>query len=267
MKLFIPFFILIITHSHSRAISNDTLVLRINFIFIQKSDGTGNFIKEDSLQNDYLNKAVERLNDLISLKLKTVPRSDCISNHTLNDSGIRFRLNKILEVKNDSLWDNEQDRNYKHCPDRRRWYLLKTQQILDSLLEPEDQGINIYFTVSAKHHDYVINAVDTIEERFPQFACSMFPSKYLKDFSVVHFPNSYLKYLFMKQFPYEWGYGTLGRGLAHELGHSLGLQHVKTCGNIMDGKGTTNRKNLTDSQIELARKNILSTNLSRYLDH
>ena len=266
MKIILPLFILISSIKGLNAEPEDTLSLRINFILLQKSNGEGNFRLIDSLNMDYLNKSVEHLNNLYAFKRRAFPDTSCGRTHSYADSKIRFRLNKVIEIMNDSLWDNEQDKNWKNCPDRQRWYLLRLQKELDSTLNKENPGINIYLTVSATFYDYVINCEDTIEEKFPSHACSMYPSNNLNDFSVVHMPNTFLKYLFMQQFPYEWGWGTLGRGLAHELGHSLGLSHVYSCNNIMRGSGSTQRKSLDDRQVDKARNKILNTNLLKYLD-
>ncbi|QNL21576.1 hypothetical protein HZR84_06375 [Hyphobacterium sp. CCMP332] len=250
--------------SHSR--SFDTLTLRINFIIIQKNDGGDNFQLGDSLHMAYLKNSVERLNQLYSFKKSVYDDSTCNVRHTYKDSGIRFRLSQIIEIKNDSLWDNDQDKNWSRCPNRKKWYLLDLQDSLDWIIPKSEQGINLYLTVSKSDFNKNDFEGESIEENFSQVACSMFPSSDSSDFSVVHFPNAYLKYLFMKQHPYEWGINTFGGGLAHELGHSLGLVHDKTCNNIMNGAGTVKRKNLNDIQVEKARNNILHKNLKKYIE-
>ncbi len=260
--LFIP-----ISSAHSHYRSPDTLTLRINFIIVQKSNGADNFQISDSLHMAYLQNSVERLNELYSFNLSIRSDSSCHARHTYNDSGIRFRLNQIIEIKNDRLWDNDQDKNWSRCPNRKKWYLLDLQDSLDGIIPKSEQGINLYLTVSKS--DFNKNDFDSeiIEENFSQIACSMFPSSDSSDFSVVHFPNAYLKYLFMKQHPYEWSINKFGGGLAHELGHSLGLVHDKSCHNIMNGAGRAKRKNLNDIQVEKARNNILNKNLKKYLDN
>ncbi len=266
MRVIFIISVLCLNYLSSIAEKFDTLELRVNFIIIQKSDGSGNFNAEDSLHNDYLNRSIKQLNDLYAFKYSLFPDSTCLKNHNYKDSGIRFKLNKIMEIQNDSLWDNDQDKNWSRCPNRKSWYLLNLQKQLDSIIPTSEQGINLYLTVSQSDIQKVYSRADTIEGDFSQIACSMFPSSDSSDFSVIHYPNAYLKFLFMQQFPYEWGIGTFGRGLAHELGHSLGLSHTKSCNNIMDGAGTIKRKNLNDNQVEKARKNIQNTNLKKYLD-
>ncbi len=264
MRLIVAILLLLVFAGNKT--SEELLTIRINFILLQKNDGSGNFNENDSLHLTFINNSVQRLNELYALEHRNIPDSSCLSNHTFADSGIRFRLHKIIPIRNDNLWNNDNDKNWSKCPDRKKWYLVGLQNELDSVLPDQDKGINIYLSVSECHYNENILAFDSCAGNFSEVACSMFPSTDTNAFSVLHYPNVFLKYHFMKDYPSQWAYGTFGRGLAHELGHSLGLTHVKSCNNIMDGAGSVNRKNLSDRQIELARKNIKSSNLKRYLD-
>lgn len=247
-------------------VPGDTLRLRINFIIIQKEDGSANFdtARQDHMQ--YLGDAVQILNDAYAFKYRKLKDSSCMAKCTYQDSGIRFRHHKTVIIRDDSLWNNDLDINYHKCPNRNRWLWLGLQRHLDSIISAEDKGINIYFTVSKKQFEIQDTVTGYNYDGFLQSACSMFPSMDSTEFSAVHHPNAFLKYRFMQNHPYQWGVGSLGRGMAHELGHSLDLRHVYDCDNIMNNRGSKGRTSLQDSQVDLARKKIFSTNLIQYLD-
>jgi hypothetical protein len=240
--------------------------MRINFIIIQRADGSANFDTANQAHMQYLEDAVLRLNEAYAFKYRDLKDSMCLAKCRYEDSGIRFRVHKILIFRDDSLWNNDLDINYHKCPSRTRWLWLGLQRHLDTTLAVEDKGINVYLTVSEKHFLIQDTIPDYHYEGFPQSACSMFPSNDTTEFSAIHHPNAFLKYRFMQNHPYQWGIGTFGRGMAHELGHSLGLRHVFSCENIMDNHFKKGRTGLDDAQVEYARRKILSTNLKQYLD-
>lgn len=245
----------------------DTLTLRVNFILLQKEDGSGNFDTSNAEHMQYFEDVMYVVNDLFSLN-RRIGKIDtaCYADQQFKDSGIRFRLNKIISYQNDSLWNNEHDKNASKCPSRKNWYLLGLQNHLDSIIPPEEQGINVYFSTTECNYNDQILGLDSCS--IPQFnaACSMFPSEREEDFSVIHSPNVYLKYEFMKDYPYEWGVTTFGKGLAHELGHSLYLFHYGKCQNLMNTASAKERFNLEDHQIKRARNAALNLNIKKYLD-
>jgi hypothetical protein len=265
MKRFLFLFLFVVSLS-IHAQDFDVLTLRLNIILLQKNDGSGNFNKNDSLHMDFFQKSVEKLNEFYAFDHRQEMDSICEEKSKYRDTGIRFRLNEVLEIRDDYYWNNDNDKNWCMCPSRTNWYLLPLQKKLDSVTSKEEKALNIYLSVSECNYNDIILKGDSCEKKLSKVACSMFPSKDSTTFSLYHSPNAFIKYEQMNAHPYYWSYGTFARTMAHELGHNLGLTHVKTCDNIMNGGGSVNNRVLTDVQVEKARQNILKSNLKQYLD-
>lgn len=265
-----------------------TIVIRVNFIFMQRSDGTGNFQQNNTEHQALINDLINEMNTTFSSMTDPHDAKCYTGSDFIADAKIKFEVNKIY-YKDNFGWDNSNDNasNY-YCPafpfDGSYWYLNH----IDSLIvnNPSIQrGINIYFTENYNNYfDLIVNRT-TNNNNGNGVACSQFPS--FTDFkrtSKLHCPNIYTKYWWMKNIgPSEynqpwnnvmrgWYISSLGRGLAHELGHSLWLYHncqyygVNQCYySIMNQNGTYPRNYLPPSEVGRIHAALSLSNLRAFV--
>jgi len=251
----------------------------LNFIFLQRSDGSGNFQENDAKHQDLLNDAIDILNATYS-NIVNLHDSTCYSGKDyVPDAKIFFDVKKFY-IRDDYGWNN---RRGNVCPEF-PWYLdYLDSQIIDN---PDiRRGINVYFTEdSAVYSDMVINrSINTIAA--PGVSCSQFPS--FTDFtrsSRVHIPNMFTKFWYMENIcpsvynqPWDpvirgW-FLSLGRSLAHELGHSLWLFHdspyygANQCPySIMNQNGLGSRNYLPPSEIGRIHASMALSNIRTFVD-
>jgi hypothetical protein len=245
--------------------------VRLNFIFLQRDDGTGNFSESNPEHQQMLNDIVSRMNSLMA-NLNT---SSCggINSH----AKIQFEVNKLY-IKDAYLWNNENDHKTFKCPDRINWYLKnKAFEIDHDSTIPK--GIDVFFTNGLTA--YTSNVINNDSAyRGANYACSTFPSDNLDDGSYIHMPDAYIKYFWMKnratiQFNqpwipvvYSWYVGLAGT-IIHELGHSFNLVHDLTCTNhnIMDPSGapTSFHDYLSDTQLARINRSLSVTNVRKFV--
>ncbi len=157
------------------------------------------------------------------------------------DTRIRFIANKIY-IRNNYWWNNNCKGEYVNgvCPTTSLWRLYDLdQQIVNNPSIP--RGINIYFTEDSFNYRHLIDLQDLQDPAIfygNSAACSQLPS--YTDYnrtSKVHELDIYSKYWWFQNLyapangvPWDRqrkAYANLiGRGLAHEIGHSLSLEHV-----------------------------------------
>lgn len=235
--------------------SNSTSkVVKLNFIFVQKDDGTGNFQQGDPEHKQIYNDILTAMNSTL------INMNTAACGGTTVDTKIQFEMNKIY-IQDTYLWNNDHDLNTYKCPDRYNWYLKDLAQQIDN--DPSiPKGIDIFFTCGGTAYTANIINNDSLY-RGVNYACSMFPSLNINDGSYVHMPDAFIKYYWMKHFAtiqygepwipvvYGWYVGSMANALNHELGHSFALGHDYTCTghNIMDNAGISARDFMTDPQI------------------
>ncbi|MCK9424280.1 MAG: hypothetical protein M0Q38_16965, partial [Bacteroidales bacterium] len=245
-------------------------VVILNFIFVQKDDGTGNFQQGDPEHEQIFNDI------LIAMNSTLINMNIAACGGTTVDTKIQFEMNKIY-IQDTYLWNNDHDLNTYKCPDRYNWYLKDLAQQIDN--DPSiPKGIDIFFTCSETA--YIANVInnDSIY-RGANYACSMFPSLNLNDGSYIHMPDAFIKYYWMKNFAtiqygqpwipvvYGWYVGSMANAINHELGHSFGLGHEYTCTghNIMDNAGSSARDFMTDTQIAKIHKSLAIYNTRKFV--
>lgn len=281
--------------------SSPIMNVRLNLIFIQKDDGSGNFQAENEEQQDIFDDAIEDLNRIISTLV--LPNSDCFEGtdeEMIHDTRIRF-VDHRYYVKKSSLWNNNlhtYDYNKLHT-DLSNWYLNSIDDSINNTLNDSLKGINIYFTEDSiiYHHFWGVqnpNDTSNVWTGYSNAGCSRFPNYNNWQFSSrIHFPCLYSKYWWMKNVvPYMgsfnypswdnqvkyWLINTISSSLAHELGHSFYLLHPQdenssssvyptlNCYNtIMNNSGDSPRNFLHPNEIGRMYFNTMASNLQQYI--
>jgi hypothetical protein len=272
--------------------------VRLNLIFIQKDDGTGNFQEANEEHQDLLDLMMQIMNENIINSLIWPGIGDCFSGtdeEMIHDMRIRF-IDHRYYVRNSAIWDNNLAKNSINlCPDRPNWYLNEVDDSLNNIIHDTLKAINVYFTEdsSVYHRCWVLqDTSDTTSlHECVKRACSEFPyEKNLNASSRVHMPCGYSKFWWMKhivpqlasQNYLQWDYqgrlncaGSLASGLIHELGHSFDLKHPNQSGNqypdtscvftIMSPSGESPRNFLPPNEIGVMYFKTMTTNLQQFV--
>ncbi|MDD4141761.1 MAG: T9SS type A sorting domain-containing protein [Bacteroidales bacterium] len=244
-------------------------IVRINFIFVQRDDSSGNFQPNNAEHQLVFDSIVACMN----YNLSHLNIASC--GGTIVDSKIRFEASYIY-IQDTYLWNNDHDSSsYYKCPNRTNWYLLDKAHEIDND-DNIPKGIDVFFTngLTAYNYNVVNNGMDL--QAF-NYACSLSPSSNYDDGSYVHMPDLYIKFYWMRQwgsylFDQQWSvirgwfiHSTAG-GILHELGHSFGLSHQFVCDrNIINPNGSSARDYLNDNQIYKMHKSIARTNIRKFV--
>ena len=234
--------------------SNDEIIyIKVNFIFLTKPDGTGNFQQNNTEHVQVIDDLIEAFN--YRLGNLGVPVQGCTGygQNNLTDTKIRVIVNKIWKV--DPAWDflytgYEPSQGplggtmLLYPPSSNYYYTY-----LDN--DPSiPKGINIVFANDGNVYNDFINEnyQNYPNGNFEQWAASEFPyytplDRKLRQF----FPNIFNKYIYMRDFvvgnptwgsqPWSvvrgWFLGLGYASLPHELGHNFTLSHQDCGSNIM----------------------------------
>lgn len=296
-KEYAPFFI----PNNNAPIMN----VRINLIFIQKDDGTGNFQEDDIEHQALFDDIMNALNNK-TFQL-TYPGTDCFTgaeSDIIPDIRIRF-VDHRYYIKNSSLWNNNLFNNGINLdPDPlfRPWYLVSIDDSLNTVWNDTLKGINIYYTEDSTLYNRfweISDLTDTMAygNSNTSGACSMFPDyQDLHASSRIHMPCLYSKYWWMKNIVpqlYEfnqpswenvvryWLVDGHAAGLLHEIGHSFYLLHPKDDYNysyhsypfrdcwysIMQPNGSSPRNFLPPQEIGLMYVSTMTTNLQQFVPY
>lgn len=257
-----------------------SLNVRVNFIILQRQDGTGNF-QDIPEHREFLDDWLDNCNDLFGNSWwSSIP--GCLP--PSNESSIRIVPNWIFlpdTSSNQYYWNNLNSNTIYGCPNYSNWWLNGLDQIInnDPLIP---RGINIYFTIDGGIYNQMV-VLQTIDN--PQTAgmsyvwCSEHPS--LDDLNKplrIHVPNLFLKYYWFKEIestvaaPFSVSRDWLvneGRVLAHELGHSFIREYVHYNGCIdhfMHSSGNSNSRSMRTTDVQYMHRGFIYNNVRQYID-
>ena len=236
--------------------NQQTIYIKLNLIFLNKNDGSGNFCENDSYEQQLITDLISYVNNVFANWTNPSDPTCLNGNSFLSNTKIQFVVGHKLYINDTFGWDNQNDQQYYKCPGT-NWYLdyLDNQIVSNPNLS---RGINVYFTENAQVYNKYVTQ-QTLDTLFTgdTYSCSQYPDFLNANASSrIHLLNKFSIYNWerysipnTKKITNGWDHpdwdnvvrnwfisGT-GINFAHELGHSLGLYHSYTCETLMNPGG------------------------------
>ncbi len=273
--------------------SAQPLTLRVNWVILQRDDGTGNFNMNDpeeaQLFQDFMTTAN---NAFMNIQRPDANDTKCYQPGAdfMPDTKIRLQ-SKIVVIRNTFAW-NYLNSGSDAVANGTGWglgmspgfgfYLKPIEDSLNASLPKGEKAVNIFFPVHGGNFDYV-NTTHDATGKYTSTAGGQFPdSDNLQRSSAITWPDSYLKYIYQR-YVSTVNYGqpwiptvrnwTLGdyRAVLHELGHNLDLNHSNeyhdtySCGSSVMSYAPGDRNYLEPTEIKKMHWTLTNTNMMQFV--
>lgn len=245
--------------------SDNVIYIKMNFIFLTKPDGKGNFEQNNPEHVQVVDDLIANMNYRLANLGSPAVGCEGYGNNNLTNTKLQVIVNKIWKV--DPAWDflytgyvpcslpnaplscTNFNKVYPPTSDYYYTYLDNDPNI--------PLGINVVFANNGSIYNEFVNNSNYSVNPGEGWAASEFPYYNPLDRKLRQFyPNLFNKYLWMKNYisdnpdpnsPYpntpwstvrSWYVGMGYWGFTHELGHNLGLGHHDCSANIMSYDNT-----------------------------
>lgn len=245
--------------------------LRVNFVFLQNPAGTGNFQADKPEHRAFLDEVVSIMNRYWAApSTGSCYQGDC---PPLPDTRIRVAVDYLF-IK-DPTWNNDGNNCIDGCAN-----LAICDEFLQGIDErirasSKHEAINVFFTNSASSYARMLRG--DCQAPMSRTSCSMYPRANPDLDTKIHMVDLYLDYLHKStdcprtMFPnnkteeyVNWGKLETAKFVNHELGHALGLGHVRCPDNLMKGPGQFQTA-LNPHQIGRMHYCLSTMNVQKYL--
>ena len=264
--------------------TDSPIPIRINLIFVQRNDGSGNYQEDNDDHQVFLNEAMENLNSRYANLIQTSDYSNCyVGPSFISDTKIRFEYRKYY-IRDEYGW-NSNGAAGLHCSGT-DWYL----NYLDEQIRQCDTilpGINVFFTEDIHNYSLYENG-DTTDylggaatSRFHDFSNMMYSSRvHMPEYYSMYWCNVILQHPNANDSVHTWLRSKYAKWLddamAHELGHSLGLYHpvhdsnyidthVNCINTIMRPASGMARNFLSTFKVGIIHYSLMGSNLQSYV--
>jgi hypothetical protein len=271
-------------------VPNARLKLHLNFIFVQKDDGSLMFDMGNSDQSTLFTNTVDRMNYMVSNAVFSDACSNACTENFISDLQIEF-IPHYTHIQNTFYWNHENDPNPNILNSRNKSFLSE----IVALARMEDtyytEGFDLIYTAEGTEAEQQLLYPDEYHWDLPDYsltystgsgnapAYSMFPTTNQSTNMQLHMPNTYRGYLSNTHNPTwdtcESDWWSIeqeaidqAEGLLHEIGHGLGLGHGSACGdntNVMSPNGC-HRQKLNGCQVWTIWNRLMTTNLRSIVD-
>ncbi len=271
--------------------TGDRLKLHLNFIFVQREDGTSMFDMGNPIHAKLFNDIVARINFMVSnIGFADVCNTNCVDDF-ISDLQIEF-IPHFTHIQNEYYWNHENDFNTGSS------FNAENKPFLNEIValarregSYHKEGFDLIYTAEGTEALEQLLYPNTYHWDLPSantsnllggsaVAYSMFPSTNQSINMQLHMTNTYRGYL-SNTFNPAWDanceleFWNLeqfaideAEGLMHEIAHGLGLGHSSACGDVTSialGSGCYRQK-LNGCQINTIFNRLMTTNLRSIVD-
>ena len=258
-----------------------TVKLKLNVLFMQRNDGSGNFTMSNPEHSDYWNKIFEEINSRLS-DLVEIPCGCNSDPQYYSNIHLEFVPN-FVEVRDEYGWNHQNDGPTYSLNSYNKPFLnyIHNRASQEPNYEP---GIDIAITNNKLTYDaYMQNdlplwEIPGLPSDYGPYIYSSLPTGDINHQAIWHFPHLYLGYLnavehigmdFVNGPEFDFIVGAIMHETSHMMvypwtsnGNSVG--HV-TCGSNVMNPSTANRVSYTGCQVRSIYRALMTSYVRKYV--